>query len=413
MSDAASPRRPGDERDTVGLVVYMYPFDKSPSLQNLARDLQRTHRVSVLLDPRHAGTLAPDIAACVVTPPAPAAAPAGHTYPRGRLETFARERLPGWLRRWARDLFIARELLAPMPAFRRFLRSQPRPQRLIAADKPSLLACLLAGRVPELYYSLEATPLREEDSRTYQLLNAIETLYVRWARPGVIAQSRARAGLVQPRVERQILIPVTSDGAAFPRSGFLRDHLGLRPEQRILLIAGGLGPDQMTFEILRQAAGWDPGFVLVLHSASGRYTPELLAAARDPALAGRVRLTELQLSIEDAERLVYASADVGLVFYRDIGFNHRHTAYSSGKLAAFLRAGVPVIVPDFDEFRAALARFRFGEAVPVEGIGAAAARLLSDPEPYIRQAQQAFEQVYSFGRYAGFVAAYLAAGSAR
>ena len=62
----------------------------------------------------------------------------------------------------------------------------------------------------------------------------------------------------------------------------------------VLLIAGGLGPDQMTFEILRQAAGWDPGFVLVLHSASGRYTPELLAAARDPALAGRVRLTELQ-----------------------------------------------------------------------------------------------------------------------
>lgn len=410
MSHSVSPPCLQDERGTIGLVVYMYPFDKSPSLQNLARDLQRTHRVTVLLDPRHAGTLAPDIAACVAVPSTPAAAPPGHTYPRGRFETFARERLPGWLRRWARDLFIARELLAPMPAFRRFLRSHPRPQRLIAADKPSLLACLLAGRVPDLYYSLEATPLREEDSRTYQLLNLVESLYVRWARPGVVAQSPARAGLVQPRVDRQILIPVTSDGAAFPRSSFLREHLGLAPEHRILLIAGGLGPDQMTFEILRQAAGWDPALVLVLHSASGRYTPELLAAARDPALAGRVRLTELQLNIEDAERLVYASADIGLVFYRDIGFNHRHTAYSSGKLAAFLRAGVPVVVPDFDEFRAALARFRFGEAVPLEGIGAAAAAMLSDPGPYIHQARLAFEQVYSFGRYAGRVAAYLADG---
>lgn len=400
--------RPGP---TIGMVVYMYPFDKSPSLQNLARDLRRTHRVTVLLDPRHAGALAPDIAACVATPvAAPAAAPPGRAYPRGRLETFARERLPGWLRRWVRDLFIARQLLAPMPAFRRFLRGRPRPQWLMAADKPSLLACLLAGRVPELYYSLEATPLREEDSRTYQLLNVIETLYVRWAKPLVIAQSAARADLVQPRRERQILIPVTSDGAAFPRSRFLREHLGLAPEQRILLIAGGLGPDQMTFEILRQAPHWDPRFVLVLHAASGRYTPELLAAARDPALSGRVRLTELQLSIEEAERLVYASADLGLVFYRDIGFNHRNTAYSSGKLAAFLRAGVPVIVPDFDEFRAALARFRFGAAVPVEGIGAAAVTLLADPEPYIHQARLAFDQVYSFGRYAGRVAACLTDG---
>jgi hypothetical protein len=387
--------------DGIFLLVYLYPFDKSPSLQNLARDLTRKHPTVVLVDHRFASNLPADMEACSKSPAATSnRVNAGRTYERGRFETFVRTRLPAALRRWMRDIYIAQQLLIPLPRFCIWVRRQARSGTLIAADKPSLLASLLAGRIPGIYYSLEATPLREEDSYTYKLLNVLETAYVRLARPWVICQSRSRADLIQPDRSRQIIIPVTSDGQSFPRSRFLRDHFSIGPDKKILLIAGGLGSDQMTLEILGQVGGWDPSYVLVLHSASGKYAEEVLAAAQSDANAGRVLLTEFNFSIEMAEELIYASADVGIVYYRDLGFNHRHTAYSSGKLAAFMRAGVPVIVPEFDEFEAALRQFRFGEPASIEAMGSKVAVILERYADYSGQASAAFEQIYSYKNHA-------------
>lgn len=403
----ADPPAAGSTAAGICLVVYFYPFDKSPSLQNLARDLMQTHRIALVVDHRFAAALPPDIQAHLHLPAAPAAcAAAGTAYAKGRLETLVKTRFPALLRRWLRDAYIARQLLVALPRFCTLVRRQSRSRIVIAADKPSLLASLLAGRVPRLYYSLEATPLREEDSVTYKLLNLVETLYVRLARPAVICQSAARADLVQPDRARQIIIPVTSDGPAFAPSGFLREHLSIGAGKKIVLIAGGLGADQMTLEIIEQVRHWDEGLVLVLHSASGQYSAEVLAAARTQA--GRVLLTALRLSIEKAEELVYAGADVGIVYYRDVGFNHRHTAYSSGKLAAFLRAGVPVIVPEFAEFDAALARFRFGEPASIGAMGARIMSILERHADYSGQARAAFEQVYSYRNYAMKVSSYIA-----
>lgn len=395
MSAAPLPAR------RVRVVVYLYPFDKSPSLQNLVEDLARTHDVCALVDARYAGALPPELAARVHAPAVRAAAPAAAGTPRGWLERLARG-LPGPLRRLARDVFIARQLLGPLPRFRRLLRAHLQAgDVVIAADKASLFAVLASGRVPQLYYSLEATPLREEDSLTYALLNVLETVYVRFARPRVIAQSVARASLVQPDRGRHIIVPVTSGGGPVPRSDFLRRHLGLAPEQKIVLVAGGLGRDHMTDQVVAQARYWDKGLVLVVHPASGPAPPEVRAAVE--AAGGRIRLTDLRLTIEEAERQVYASADIGIVYYRDGGFNLRHTAHSSGKLAAFLRAGVPVIVPPFDEFRAVLQRFAFGEAADVGRIEECAQKILARPDVYTAQARAAFDEIYAYRRYAGLV----------
>ncbi len=305
---------------------------------------------------------------------------------------------------------MARELLRGLPGFVRALRQglAARPADVvIAADKSSLLACRLARRLPEVYFSLEATPLDEETSLAGRALNRLEARMVR--RPGpdapwVIAQSPARAALVQPDAGRHVIVPVTSDGDPLPRSGWLRQRHGIAPGQRVLLIAGGLGVDQLTPEIVSAAAHWHPSLVLVLHSASGRYAPELLALAQQPALAGRVKLSADHFTIDEAERQVYAGADLGIVYYRDLGFNFRHTAYSSGKLAAFLRAGVPVIVPPFAEFRQAVQAHGYGACATVEEMGAVALQLLSRAEALEAAARRAFDGVYRHERYRGRVA---------
>jgi len=414
----------GAVRARVDLVVWGYPFDKSPSLQNLVRDLARVHDLRVFVDPRHARGLPGDVAIFVealgadsaarsvpggaASPPTASAEPAhpaaGVAYERGRLETWVRTRLPQRLRALAREVYVAREVLRGLPAFVRALRRAARPAVVVVADKTSLLAARLAGLRPAIYYSLEATPYAEETSLLYKALNRLERRWITRHGTWVVAQSTARAGLLQPDAARQVIVPVTSDGEPLAASGWLRERLGLAPGQVVLLAAGGLGADQMTQEIVEASRHWDPRFVLVLHSASGRFVPELLELVKAPELAARVRLSTDHFTIDEAERRVYAGADIGIVYYRDLGFNHRHTAYSSGKLAAFLRAGVPVIVPDFDEFRAAVAAHGFGVCARVEEIGAAAARLLDAAPAYRQAARAAFDRVYRHAPYRDRVA---------
>lgn len=402
---AAAPGR----RPRVALVVWGYPFDKSPSLQNLARDLAPDHDLSLWVDPRHARGLPPDLAAllALLPPPAPPVA-AGSAYERSALENFVRRHVPGPLRALAREAYVARELLSGLGAFVRALRQahQAAPADIvIAADKSSLLACWRAGLVARLYFSLEATPLAEETSIAGRWLNRLETRHVRRHRPMVIAQSPARATLVQPDRARQVIVPVTSDGEPLPPSHWLRQRHGIAPQQRVLLIAGGLGVDQLTPEIVQAAAHWDERLVLVLHSASGRYPPELLALAGQPALAGRVKLSADHFTIDEAEQRVYAGADIGIVYYRDLGFNFRHTAYSSGKLAAFLRAGVPVIVPPFPEFEQAVREHGYGACATVEAMGAVALQLLERHDALRQAARRAYVEVYQHQPYRGRAAA--------
>lgn len=411
MAEAGPAARP-----RVALIVWGYPFDKSPSLQNLARDLLPGHELALWIDPRHAQGLPADLAARLALPaPPPAPVAAGTAYQRSGLERLLR-RMPGPLRAAAREAYVVRELLRGLPAFVRALRrataGRAAADIAIVADKSSLLAARLAGLVPDLYFSLEATPLAEETSIAGRWLNRLETRSVRRHRPWVIAQSPARATLVQPDASRHVIVPVTSDGEPLPPSNWLRQRHGIRPEQRVLLIAGGLGVDQLTPEIVSAAAAWDPCLVLVLHSASGRYPPELLALVHEltsqPALAGRVKLSADHFTIDEAERQVYAGADIGIVYYRDLGFNFRHTAYSSGKLAAFLRAGVPVIVPEFDEFQQAVRDHGYGACASVQAMGDVALALLARHDAHRSSARRAYDAVYRHERYRGRVAAVIA-----
>jgi len=386
----------------VGLIVWAYPFDKSPSLQSVARDLSREHELRLFVDPRHSRGLPADLADLLAVEPAAAPPPAaGGAYARGAVERIVRDHAPAAIRALAREAYVVREVARGLPGFVARLRAAPAPDVWIAADKTSLWASRLAGLSPGIYFSLEATPCDEETSWLYRRLNRLEARFVARTNPLVIAQSPARAGLVQPDATRHVLLPVTSDGDSLPPSTWLRERHGIQPWQRVLVIAGGLGVDQLTPEIVRATARWDESLVLVLHSASGLYPPELAALARDPAISPRVRLSSDHFTIKEAECRIYAGADLGIVYYRDLGFNFRHTAYSSGKLAAFLRAGVPVIVPPFGEFENAVRVHGYGACADVERIGEVALRLLERRDELREAARHAFETVYRFERYAG------------
>jgi len=385
------------------LVTYHYPFDRSPSLQNLVRDLMTTYTVVVYADHRFVRGIPDDILPFFKVLNTQSSNSDDFIPKEGKFKTFLKKMLPKSVKKIATQSLILKYYFLHLPRFCFLLRKEPLIDVTIAADKGSLLAAILSGRPPLLYYSLEVSPFSEEPNFLFKALHIVEYLYIKFRNPYVISQSECRINLIQERKNRQILIPVTSSGAILPKTNHLRDALGIGTDKKVLLLAGGLGSDQLTLEILTQVKFWGDQYVLVLHSASGKYAAEVSALACERENEGRVYLSRECFTIDGAEELIYASADIGIVLYKDLGFNYRHTAFASGKLTAFLRSGVPLIVPDFDEFITLIEKHRFAEPSRVHNIGEAADRILENYASYEAAAYTAYNEIFRYANYSGNV----------
>jgi len=380
----------------VSLIVYYYPFNESPSLQNIALELQQSFLVQLLVDARF--NLKEDIDASVPQS-VEVTVPTGGTK-KSLFRRFS-ALAPSGVKNLAIRLVALKNFFLPLHEFCGQIRRSSAAQIVIAADKSGLLASILGGKLPNIYYSLEVNPFWDEPNMLSKMLNLLEYVYIRMMNPYVISQSAVRASLLQIDKSRHIIIPVTSKGQPLPRSNYLRELFNIDPGKCIMLIAGGLGSDQLTSEIIDQVKYWPANWVLVLHSSSGNYSSQMLSKSHARDIEARVFLTQRSFSIAKAEELIYASADVGLVLYKNLSFNYRNTAYSSGKMAAFMRSGVPVIVPPFQEFEELLKVHKLGEVATVSQIPEKIFLVLSRYDSYRAAALLAYEDIYRFEGYQG------------
>jgi len=114
----------------------------------------------------------------------------------------------------------------------------------------------------------------------------------------------------------------------------------------------------------------------------------------------RVHLSLDPVPLQDVPRLV-AGCDIGLVFYRaDLGPNFTLIAGASGKLAYYLKCGLPVICIDFPGLVRVVDGYQCGICVPaVTGVADAIRTILSDYERYQSNARRCFEEAYEFDRF--------------
>ena len=169
-----------------------------------------------------------------------------------------------------------------------------------------------------------------------------------------IVQDEDRASLLAAQndipTERIVHVPNAYRGVARrSKSYFAHQLLGIPAGETVVLAAGEVAPWAMSEQIVRSVSDWPEGFTLVVHSrfdlGANKHADRVVAAA-DPR---RVRFSTRPLPPAQYQSLV-DSADVGLALYepqpaeRWLQGNLRTLGLSSGKLAAYLRAGVPVIV---------------------------------------------------------------------
>ena len=222
------------------------------------------------------------------------------------------------------------------------------PEGLIEAQAWS--ACL---GVPYMYWSLEILIREELSSSRFLRLKDREVAANRGALLTIV-QDADRASLLAAQndipTDRIVHVPNAYRGVARrSKSCFAHQLLGIPAGETVVLAAGSVAPWAMSEQIVRSVGDWPEGFTLVVHSRFDMGANELADRVVAAANPRRVRFSTRPLPPAEYQSLV-DSADVGLALYepqpaeRYVQGNLRTLGLASGKLAAFLKAGVPVIV---------------------------------------------------------------------
>lgn len=267
---------------------------------------------------------------------------------------------------------------APLAALKRLLVRAVAPRRYPEGYAPStdlgLFALLRAGRYaavigadpygialadglnrwarrPLVYLNFEVFPAREARTEEDHALKGLEQAACgRVAR--LLIQDAERARLFREDIdfplERMAFVPVAPPPQEVPRSGYLREHLGIPASQRIVLYPGYLSGRFGMTEIEEMVSSWPEEFCLVLHSYQWADAPELSSRMRELIRAGRVYLSGTPVSRKALPSLV-ASADYGLIPYNPernhwtSGDNLYHLGLSCGKAGYFAQCGLPML----------------------------------------------------------------------
>lgn len=262
------------------------------------------------------------------------------------------------------------------------------------------------------YYSLELMLSDEISSREERALKAQERELSRRA-SFVIIQDEERARLLATDnsipLERFVFVPNAPPGPARRApSRWWHEQFDLAPGTRVVLHSGSIGQWTGIDGIVRAARDLPDGWVLVVHT---RFDP----AAADPEQAHRFAELRRQapsdkvfFSLRPVPRRELAQlvdgADVGIAFYVPLDDgdtytreNIRSIGLSSGKVASYLAAGLPIIVNTASSLGDLVEREGIGISVrAADELGQAVGRISADYELYALRARTFFDQRLDF-----------------
>ena len=280
---------------------------------------------------------------------------------------------------------------------------------VIGVDPDGLtLAHRLARGAPLGYYSLEL--LLSEELRTAGdvKLKARERELSRQA-AFVVVQDEERGRLLADDNgipwERIVLVPNAPPGPARRQpTRYWHTRFGLPPEARVVIHSGSLGDWTGIEEIVDAAAEWPRPWVLVIHTRYDAESSTYVENLRRRADTRRVWFSLKPVPRQDYDALI-DGADVGLAFYVPTGAssftgsNVRTIGLSSGKLAYYLRAGLPVVVNRAASISSSIESWGAGVAVSdARGIADALQRVSADHEAMSGRACAFFEEQLDFRR---------------
>jgi glycosyltransferase involved in cell wall biosynthesis len=265
--------------------------------------------------------------------------------------------------------------------------------------------CRKASDLKVLYFNMELFQFSKTHGKGRQLKRALELIALA-AEPYVVLQSRNRADtflkanrFVPP--DRILLLPVASGGRKLEeKTDYFRKVFAIPRNKTIVLYAGNIIEWAMCHEIVESVRRWPPDCELVLHTyrKDAEMDPYVLQLI-ERAAGMPVHLSVKCLDHREIEQAL-ASADIALLFYRELDENFTEIAFSSNKLAEYLRAGLPIISNSVSSLKEIIDGNRCGVTVEHPWlIGEAIASIRRDPETFRSNAFGVYERMFDFSKH--------------
>jgi len=261
-------------------------------------------------------------------------------------------------------------------------------------------------RVPLAYYSLELLLSNEVHDRKQARIKQQEVVLSRKS-AFVIIQDQERARLLakdnQISLEKFVLVPNAPLGPTQRASAsYWHRHLGLLSGVRIVLYAGSLWRWTAIDKIADSTKSWPENWVLVVHARYDADSSKDIEKLRELAASRRVFLSLKPVARQEYDALVNG-ANIGIAFYVPIAGstttqrNIQAVGLSSGKIAYYLRAGLPVIVNQGTSISELVQGERCGVSVQdPRDIGNAIVQIAQDYQSYSQRAYETFDRYFNF-----------------
>ena len=283
---------------------------------------------------------------------------------------------------------------------------------LVGIDAIGLITATLISikkNVPVIYYNMEL--LLENECKTIKekILKPLERECNKKSYLTVIQDKGRAKYLIEDNEipeEKIEYLPVSALGNPYyDKSDCLYKTLGIARDKKILLYAGNIGPWSMSLEIAQAAQNWNDDMVLVLHSWRTDLDDDpYLSQIKNLTRNKKVYLSLNPVNWESLPELL-SSADIGLIFYKNLGKNFYEIGSSSNKLALNLQVGLPIITIDYPSLREIIDGYKCGKCVedPRE-IEKIANEIFSNYDFYKNNAFKCYQEKYEFSKHFKVVA---------
>lgn len=277
------------------------------------------------------------------------------------------------------------------------------PQGLLQAHSVSSSRFI---RVPLIYYSLELL-LSQELSYQGHLRLKQQEIALSHKAVFIIIQDEERAKLLSIDnhipLDRFVLVPNAPMGPARCKSsGYWHRQFGLPADVRIVLHAGSLDRWTALEEIMDSVKSWPENWVLVVHTRYHAQLSSEIEKLYKRAIPGRVFFSLKPVARQEYDALV-DGADIGIAFYiptpgyTETQKNIEILGLSSGKIAYYLRAGLPVIINETPSMSRLIQQEGGGVCVrEIQTIGEAISQIALNYESYSSQACKLFDKYLDF-----------------
>lgn len=220
-------------------------------------------------------------------------------------------------------------------------------------------------KVPYVYFSFEIMFADETGAHIKKLERQYSKDLSLW-----MVQDEIRANcLIEENnlsMSNCFLCPIASAGIGELNPSRLRDSLGINGKKKVAIFIGSLTDWSMADEIIQSVEKWPEDWVLIVHERYGRTSQILKEKVKEKLLGTRIVFSNSNTASLDDMGTILAGIDLGVAFYKPLytsrynGKNIKYLGLASGKIATYLRYGIPIITNNIGKYADIVKRNHLG-----------------------------------------------------